>query len=61
MLHASRFSRRGLFLIGAAVLPGQVWARFIWLGSVLRDKEERGSMTLGETFRRIHRIWPQKL
>jgi hypothetical protein len=37
MFYVSRFSRRKLLLFGAAVLPGQAWARSTWLGSALRQ------------------------
>lgn len=50
MFYASGFSRRSLFVFGAAALPSQVWARSTWLGSALRKMGERGTMTLGESF-----------
>jgi hypothetical protein len=50
MLHGSRVSRRSLFLFGAAFLPDQMWARSSWLGNILLEKEEKGSMAIGEGF-----------
>jgi hypothetical protein len=50
MFYVSRFSRRNLLLFGAALLPGQAWARSTWLGSALREMGGTGPMSVGDGF-----------